>query len=276
MRRLSLLAPTTLDKLKKDSQDWAAVLYGVIPLTNLYPIFLAAYREHKPGFPMECAEMLQEWYRQKAGSMPSTGVLYSEKCALCLAHNSGNNQKPCPFHQTKDRPSCHRCGVPHDALPMESLHLDVDKRTLFDRCFVCDRFTIPKEEEYHRGQGTSPMRCIATAELEPGRTIRCQLTQGHKSVHTYDFKVDESLVLQPPDLVTQTMKDDSVPPGTYVEDKLKEVLEPAEPKPCSGCEATNDRKFHREEFFQANPELFVECPVCHRQTKPAPFQKSEE
>lgn len=307
VRRLCLLPPTTLDKLQKDADDWAEVFHGVIPLAHLRSVYLDAYREHKVGSIFEAAELLQAWYRRTAGMTMKT--TFAEKCPLCRSHNEGENIRPCPFHQVADRPICHRCQVPHDALMLEV------NRELFILCTVCQRFTIPREdalriinreEEYHRGPGTVPMRCIATTPVAD-MTFRCQLTQGHQGAHDFDMKADESLIPQSSGLVrvvqenrctyvndsktpelrlqcilpkdhegrcrfssfpvSEVAIEDAGPPGTYVEDKLKEMIET---RICPRCEVplgVNLVEYYRSKNAKPGFVAFLmKCPTCQRNT----------
>lgn len=226
VRRLSLLPPTTTEKLQKDTDDWAEVLYGVIPLSDLRPIYIEAYREHKPGSIFEAAELLQAWYRRRAGLAPA-GLMYSEKCPLCRSHNEGQNERPCPFHQMKDRPTCHRCGVPHDALPIEN-------KDFFNRCDACQRYTIPKEgaieSKFLKRPGLLQIvqenRCTYVNDHKvPELRLQCILPKEHEGRCRFSsFPVSEVAIR------------DAGPPGTYVEDKLKETIE----SPKNRCIATTE------------------------------------
>lgn len=155
IRRLSLLPPLTIDNLEPMVDDWAEMLYGIIPHPYLYPCYLEAYRTHKPGFTMECAELLQVWYRTQVTVTPTQ--TYAASCTLCRAHNEDLELPPCTFHQVMRVTRT----MEEDAGP-PGTYLD---------------------DKLHEILGE---RCIATntaGEL----TVRCQLLQGHEGRHTFNF-----------------------------------------------------------------------------------------
>lgn len=100
VRRLSLLAPTTTSELTKLGETWARMLFGLIPEHELENTFVQAYRNHTPGWPMECAAMMDAWKRIRALRPPS--VTYTKNCTMCEAHRNNPSLPPCQFHPKCD------------------------------------------------------------------------------------------------------------------------------------------------------------------------------
>lgn len=135
------------------------MLYGEIPEPDLNNCYLRAYREHKPGFPMECAEILRSWYIKKAQLAPN--LSQSAFCALCKAHNENSTLPLCPFHKdvylaettfadNSLKPevavACLQCGVclSLTAEDIEAVVVAEQKQSETRlRCPACCRLTLP-------------------------------------------------------------------------------------------------------------------------------------
>lgn len=68
-----------------------------VPEAELENSFYQAYRNHSPGYPMECAAMMDAWKRIKAGRGPT--FRHRDHCSFCIAHDADPVVNLCPYHQ---------------------------------------------------------------------------------------------------------------------------------------------------------------------------------
>lgn len=103
VRRGALLPQISTSELFKTACDWAETFYGIIPLEQLRPAYVAAKQNpnRRPDdrqFPIKDTEMLDAFYKTRAASSTAQGT----KCRYCDLHTYDPTEYPrCPFHTLK-------------------------------------------------------------------------------------------------------------------------------------------------------------------------------